>query len=253
MGFSRSPPPTWAGCVHSGRQLPKVSPTSAWGCHLPGSFRPRRSSRPRRFTPHPDLQVCCALQPAMGFATFPARTRSGPGVRPCAGWSVFPPSPASGLGPRGPAAVSTSPGRLRRAPGSPPRRISRVATLLPVLRRAVPSRASQVHVAVGPWLPPTASPRSVWPSDRYRYRPGMTTGRSSSLRRCLSLWRITLRSVLLAGSRAASPRSLPSRRSSRSGRSPCALPRCGTALDEVGLRAFLHRRVRGFAWRCHPA
>jgi len=32
--------------------------------------RPRRFSRPRRFVPLDDLQVCCALQPIMGFDAF---------------------------------------------------------------------------------------------------------------------------------------------------------------------------------------
>jgi len=46
------------------------SPPSARRCHSPGSFRPCRSSRLRRFAPQYFVQVCCALQPTMGFATF---------------------------------------------------------------------------------------------------------------------------------------------------------------------------------------
>jgi len=47
---------------------------SARGCHTPNSFRPCRSSRLRRFSPRITLQVCCTLQPTMGFTTFPARS-----------------------------------------------------------------------------------------------------------------------------------------------------------------------------------
>lgn len=43
---------------------------SARRCHPPNSFRPCRSSRLRRFAPLGAVQVCCTLQPTMGFATF---------------------------------------------------------------------------------------------------------------------------------------------------------------------------------------
>jgi hypothetical protein len=36
----------------------------------PCTFRPCRSSRLRRFTPRYPLQVCCTLQPVIGFAVF---------------------------------------------------------------------------------------------------------------------------------------------------------------------------------------
>jgi hypothetical protein len=43
---------------------------SARSCHPPDSFRPCRSSRLRRLAPLDIVQVCCALQPTMGFAMF---------------------------------------------------------------------------------------------------------------------------------------------------------------------------------------
>jgi hypothetical protein len=45
------------------------------GCHTLNSFRPCRSSRLRRFPPHTASQVCCTLQPVMGFAWFRAEGR----------------------------------------------------------------------------------------------------------------------------------------------------------------------------------
>jgi len=41
---------------------------STWRCHLPGSFRPCRFSRLRRFTPSTAPRVCCAPLTAVGFA-----------------------------------------------------------------------------------------------------------------------------------------------------------------------------------------
>jgi hypothetical protein len=49
---------------------PDAVPPSARSCQPPGSFRPCRSSRLRRFPPPHALQVCCTLKPIMGFATF---------------------------------------------------------------------------------------------------------------------------------------------------------------------------------------
>ena len=39
-------------------------------CQAAHSFRPCRSTRLRRFPPHHASQVCCTLQPVMGFAVF---------------------------------------------------------------------------------------------------------------------------------------------------------------------------------------
>jgi len=49
--------------------------------HRANLFRPRRFSRPRRFTPHGALQVYCTLQPVMGSARFLFLT-SSPSDRP---------------------------------------------------------------------------------------------------------------------------------------------------------------------------
>ena len=63
--------------ISAARPLPAPRPRergqspSARGCHTPNSFRPCRSSRLRRFSPRFALQVCCTLQPTMGFTTFP--------------------------------------------------------------------------------------------------------------------------------------------------------------------------------------
>lgn len=62
------PPPIKAGCVHS--REPRFS--SAESCHTLDVFRPCRSTRLRRFAPHPTPQVSCTLQPVMGFAVFQA-------------------------------------------------------------------------------------------------------------------------------------------------------------------------------------
>jgi len=65
---------------HGGPHLPRgtraCAPSpSARRCHPPDSFRPCRSSRLRRFALLDTLQVCCTLQPIMGFATFQAGRR----------------------------------------------------------------------------------------------------------------------------------------------------------------------------------
>ena len=41
-------------------------------CQAQHAFRPCRSSRLRRLTPHAAVQVCCTLLPALGFELFPA-------------------------------------------------------------------------------------------------------------------------------------------------------------------------------------
>jgi hypothetical protein len=55
-------------CVHSRR-------TGARGCQLSSAFRPCRSSRLRRFTPHAASRVYCTPQPTMGSAWFRADRR----------------------------------------------------------------------------------------------------------------------------------------------------------------------------------
>jgi hypothetical protein len=85
------PPPTEVVCVVGSslgvpqrpplHQHPRVRPLSvARGSGLPhpNSFRPCRSSRLRRLPPHTASQVCCTLQPVMGFAWFRADRRLSP-------------------------------------------------------------------------------------------------------------------------------------------------------------------------------
>ena len=48
------------------------------GLPHPNAFRPCRSSRLRRFTPHTVSRVCCTPQPVMGFTRFPAEGRLSP-------------------------------------------------------------------------------------------------------------------------------------------------------------------------------
>jgi len=63
-GGSTRPRGVWTG----------VPSPSARRCQPPDSFRPCRSSRLRRFALLELLQVCCTLQPTMGFTTFHARS-----------------------------------------------------------------------------------------------------------------------------------------------------------------------------------
>jgi hypothetical protein len=85
--FSKiAPPPFWVSCVHSRSILPrgKVRP-SARSCHLSSTFRPCRSSRLRRFSPH--RHPAGMLQPAAGHGVryvsglFPSLPRGGAPVR----------------------------------------------------------------------------------------------------------------------------------------------------------------------------
>jgi len=79
-GFQRSPlrrhqhrVSTPESCPVPKNRFRRTEPLpSARGRHTSRLFRPCRSSRLRRFAPRCALQVCCTLQPAMGFAGFPA-------------------------------------------------------------------------------------------------------------------------------------------------------------------------------------
>jgi hypothetical protein len=64
------------------RVRPLLGCPRAQGCHTLSSFRPCRSSRLRRFAPHTASQVCCTLQPVMGFAWFRAEGRLSPTTDP---------------------------------------------------------------------------------------------------------------------------------------------------------------------------
>lgn len=86
LWFSKDRP---SADIHIPRPVP-VSPRegipSALCCQAQNTFRPCRSSRLRRLTPRAALQVCCTLQPAMGFESFPVQPPS-----PCVSTLVGPP------------------------------------------------------------------------------------------------------------------------------------------------------------------
>lgn len=69
MGFIKDPPPPFKRCVSTPGEQAHLRP----GLPNPDTFRSRRFARPQRVTPRGTVQVCCTLQPAMGFAAFPAR------------------------------------------------------------------------------------------------------------------------------------------------------------------------------------
>jgi hypothetical protein len=129
----RSPLRRHRHCVSTpGRsQRERIPRPSTWGCHLPGSFRPCRSSRLRRISPRSSLQVCCTLQPAMGFAMFRGRVAFVVPVRCCcSGWGCRHLRPAAAARRARKVQVPCGP----RLPGSCP--LARV--LLPRARRALP-------------------------------------------------------------------------------------------------------------------
>jgi len=64
-------PPTSMLCVHSRLPEARILPN-------PCTFRPCRSSRLRRFTPHCTLRVCCTPLPTMRFTWFYADRRPKP-------------------------------------------------------------------------------------------------------------------------------------------------------------------------------
>jgi hypothetical protein len=78
-GFKDLPLLTYDHCVLSRTHRSEPSTNH---CQMAGTFRPCRSSRLRRLAPQCPLQVCCALQPIMGFAWFPSSLRHSP--RRCA-------------------------------------------------------------------------------------------------------------------------------------------------------------------------
>jgi hypothetical protein len=67
IGFSKTTPPSASAGVHSH----ELALASARRCQTSCSFRPRRSSRPRRFPPPAGPRACCIPQPTLGFTGFP--------------------------------------------------------------------------------------------------------------------------------------------------------------------------------------
>ena len=72
--FQRTAPLPTTPCASTPRvvQACAIPPPSIGGYQPTDSFRPRRFSRPQRFTPHRALQVYCTLLPVMGSARFPS-------------------------------------------------------------------------------------------------------------------------------------------------------------------------------------
>ena len=160
-----TPPPTSAPCVLS---QPAVSrkrpPPSAQRCQAPDTFRPCRFSRLRRFTPHVALQVCCTLQPVMGFELFP----TGP--------------------PTDRVATTSSPPRLSQTRGSYPSKrfplrqphcVTAAVSFAPLIRPPFPGFFSRPQ-----GLSPSSSPLhpSVLPHPSARCSLGLCSPSRYSLR-----------------------------------------------------------------------
>jgi len=80
LGFVLNRPSTGINAPCHFPAGPRKDLPSAWSCQAPCSFRPCRSSRLRRFPPLRAVQVCCTLQPVMGFARFRVRVGALPKV-----------------------------------------------------------------------------------------------------------------------------------------------------------------------------
>jgi hypothetical protein len=151
--------------THRTRQRP-----SARRCHAPDSFRPCRSSRLRRFSPLGAVQVCCTLQPTMGFATFRDRwiraSRRGcenlaarpTGGAPSRGSHRPPPLPACLPPLRGGASGSRSSAIGSHGSGSVPGGATPFEAF--PSPAAVPRHRDRCPLAVGPSLRLTRSPHS---------------------------------------------------------------------------------------------
>jgi hypothetical protein len=148
VGLSKDrPSAVQAPGVHS-RYLP-----SGEGGHLrlvasqaPSTFRSCRFSRLQRLAPPDALQVCCTLQPAMGFVAFPAPGRDRSPGRPrrlsrgATPFGAFP-SPAAAPRHRGRCPLAVRP--AFRCSGPPcrhgvPARLRRSADLRALLHRSSP-------------------------------------------------------------------------------------------------------------------
>jgi hypothetical protein len=64
--------------LHRQHHARPLSVARGSGLPLPNSFRPRRSSRPRRLAPRTASRVCCTPQPILGFTRFHADRRRLP-------------------------------------------------------------------------------------------------------------------------------------------------------------------------------
>ena len=212
--------------------LPSCAPLpSVRSCHAPNSFRPCRSSRLRRLSPPGTFQVCCALKPIMGFATFPA---SG-------SVSLVLPRPSEAL-----AFDGLGPARaFRRSPGG--WAASAAAFRAPKSR---PGIALAPGTALGfPWPSPVAShPSELFPSPQL-YRVILSFQPRSLCLCSLGRPRASRPAERRSTVRAGSPRAVPSRRCLPA-LPPClriAQARCawlGGVHGSLDLRAFVRCEVR---------
>jgi hypothetical protein len=140
----------------------------------PNMFRPCRSSRLRRFAPHTASQVCCTLQPVIGFAWFRADR-----VPAFAGWptllrGVLPLEalrrtsglPVARLPASSPLVRGNRSYRVPRPRGVLPIRSSTRATLLPACTSSLgfprPRPSPEVSVAGGSrWFPRCPVPGGI--------------------------------------------------------------------------------------------
>jgi hypothetical protein len=241
-----APPLTSTSRVHSRHQLPASGSSlpSARGRQVPCSFRPCRSSRLRRLSPRNALQVCCTLQPTMGFATFQVQLST--------------PDHAA-TQPRHPRQGTSTMRRLVSSPVGP--------VLPPSLPKCLTKLVSSAHLC-------PAAHRGTSPSGGRRSR-GIRSGRvqsgsllptSQAAGRGWSRRRATSPSPCLP--RDAPPFGVsPSPVAAPRHRGPCLLavlpivvsrrpaspPGAFDTPTFVDLEALLHRRVRPDAPRCHDS
>lgn len=190
LGLSKVPLHRRTSAASCPRRRPEGLPRLAVGSHSIRTFRPCRSSRLRRFSPHLSPRVCCTSQPIMGFARF---------------WETLLlcrfRTPRCVL-------VSSLPAPAR----------SRLKLRFHHIHRG---QARSMAVETAPISPPSRPfqrPLSRTPSTPRRARGPAFADKSARRRRdgehCSSaglppLWRNTLRSFSLNDSLAASPRSVP--------------------------------------------
>jgi hypothetical protein len=152
-------------------------------CQAQHTFRPCRSSRLRRFTPHAAVQVYCTLLPALGFGLFPA-------------WPPFSRVSATSSPPRLSQARTSHPPKF-----SPPKQLNCVTTVVsfsPLFPTAVSSVWALDLKALlcsgvrcyPPVLPPTCCSILPWASFPFKVLPSSpdalpkNSGASPPKRRC---------------------------------------------------------------------
>ena len=187
MALRRHPP--LASCP----DFPEGS-SSASCCQTLRTFRPCRSSRLRRLAPRAAPQVCCTLQPAMGFERFPSRPPRTC-VSTCArsprlshARSSHPSKPFPPYKPRRvTATVAISPSSCALFPASSPRPHGFAPAENPLLADPV-SRASQPDASLA-FVPLQGAPLDTaahWTAPERRRRSGFPLGDAHRSRRALN-------------------------------------------------------------------